>query len=236
MFEKINQEINKAWDYLKSKENIWNQYHDLKLHDAFYEAEDIVARYPHMKEFNWMDLFYDFCEQEYSAFLEDMERNAIEDVRKYIERTSKFYLTDIHHNNPVIVIHNIYEGINNGYGTAYIEFRQADSGKIEAFIDFDGWKRYGCTAENVLRDAAEEMEYFASGEFLTDVKHFLVDAEYIYDYIQWIKKHQVEFFTDWIAEGEAVEAEAEAEWQEKAYIEAEKADVDNAACLLTMIA
>lgn len=192
MLEKVSKAVNQAWGYMKEKEDIWNKRHNLKLHDAFYEAEERVSQYPlpgYDYIDDWMDLFYGFCDHEYEKFLNDMQENGIKDVRKCIgraRRSGKFYLTDIHSDDPVTVLYNTYEAIH-GSKTSFIEFRQTD-GEIEAFIP----------ADKAMKDAANEIEYFETGKFLADIKHFLTDAEWIYGYVKREKENQVEYFHKWL--------------------------------------
>lgn len=204
-------EVNKALDeviaYLKEHENAWNETRTLKLHDVSYHGEEILDKYPLVKEeYKEYDLFNWFCEDEYNNFTEWMEENHIDDCRNYIGRTSSFYLTDLHDNSIGNVITELIEKVYNYVG---IDF--SEDGHIEPFTATEYY-----TEAELIDEAQGEMRYIASGDFLKDTKKYLADAIEIADYIDTFKENQVANFEEYIQfKNELLEEAAEKEAEEE---------------------
>ena len=208
-YEDVNKGIEKIVEYLDSTKNIWGEIRTLKLHNAFFEAEDILKKYPLVQEkMNHDEAFYAFCEDAYRDFEEWMEEEGIEDMRKYIGRTSSFYLTNIHDRTPVYVLYNVLDLVCGG--TAYCTFSMKD-GKV--CMD-------ELTDAEYHDEAQDEMEYFSKGECLEDIKKYLEPAKKEADYIDSFKKNQVEYFKEWLGDRENIlELEKEEEYRRQYEIE-----------------
>ena len=205
-YKEVNEGLKQVIDYLKSIEHVWNKTRTLKLYKVAFQASGIIDKYPLVKEeYDGNDLFYWYCELEYDTFTEWMKENNIEDCRKYIGRTSSFYLTDIQDKNIGYTINNLLDSIDGGYYSLDID----KNGEMIPFTDTD----YYTEAEQ-LEEAQEYMEYFASGKFLQDVKEYLHDAVQIADYIDTFMENQIAGFTDYI-EGKNDDLEYQAEQEAK---------------------
>ena len=205
-YQDVNKALKQVVDYLKSTEHVWNQGRTLKLHAVSYECQDIINKYPLVKEeYKEDDLFSWFAEQEYDNFTEWMKENNIDDCRKYIGRTSTFYLTDIHDDNIGTVITELMNRIYD-YN---IDFD--DNGMMIPFTATDYY-----TEAELISEYQADMEYIASGEFLTDIKKYLHDAEEIADYIDDFMEHQVDYFKEYIeCENDGLEYQAQKEAEEE---------------------
>ena len=191
-YEQANKELEKVVEYLKETEAVWNTMMDLKLHDAFFEAEDICKEYPIIETY-WRDEFQHFCDLEYDTFMEMMQADGIKECMKYIGRTSRFYLTDINDRDMQGVICNLFGSIVPAYSCPDLK---EEAGKV--LIDPEAMRFGNYTDTEILEMVQEELEYIISGEFLKDIKEYLKDAIWIYDYITTAKAFQIENFRTYI--------------------------------------
>jgi hypothetical protein len=205
-YREVDAGLAKVIEYLNSIENVWNETRTLKLHEVSYRASDIIDKYPLVKEeYKEDDLFSWYCEDEYEFFTEWMEENNIEDCRKYIGRTSSFYLTDIHGRNMGETITELMEHIA-GYS---IDFD--DNGMMIPFTATDYY-----TEAELIDEYQEDMTYISSGKFLEDIKKYLHDAVEIADYIDSFKKNQIAGFTEYIeCKNDELEYQAEQDAKEE---------------------
>ena len=212
-YAEVNEGLEQVVDYLNSIENVWSKARTLKLHEVSYQAADIIEEYPLVKdEYSECDLFNWFCEDEYRNFTEWMNEENIEDCREYIGRTSSFYLTNINDKRIDYVIGNLIDNINNGFYSVDID----ENGKMIHFTDTDYY-----TEQEQIEEYQMDMEYFADGTFLDDVKKYLHDAVEIADYIDNFKKNQIAYFTEYIeCKNDDLEYQAEQDAkEEKAFID-----------------
>lgn len=212
-YKEVNEGLKQVIDYLKSIEHVWNKTRTLKLYKVAFQASDIIDKYPLVKEeYNGNDLFYWYCELEYDTFTEWMKENNIEDCRKYIGRTSSFYLTDIQDKRIDYVIGNLIDHINNGFYSVDID----KNGEMIHFTDTDYY-----TEQEQIEEYQMDMEYFADGSFLKDVKEYMSDAVQIADYIDTFMENQIAGFTEYIeCKNDDLEYQAEQEAkEEKAFMD-----------------
>lgn len=212
-YEDVNAGLKEVIDYLNNIENVWNESRTLKFYDVAYQASDIIEKYPLVKaEYQEDDLFSWFCDSEYLCFEEWMKEDNITDCRHYIGRTSSFYLTGINDKRIDYVIGNLIDAINNGYYSVDID----ENGKMIHFSDTDYY-----TEQEQIDEYQPDMEYFADGSFLDDVKKYMHDAVEIADYIDSFKKNQIQCFTEFIENrNDLLEYEAEQERaEEQAFID-----------------
>lgn len=210
-YQEVNNALKAIIDYLESIENVWNKTRNLKLYDVSFHAEEIIDKYPLVKEeYNECDLFSWFCEDSYNQFTEWMQEEKIEDCRKYVGRTSSFYLTDIHGRNIGETITELMENI----AVYSIDFD--DNGMMIPFTATDYY-----TEAELIEEYQEDMTYISSGNFLNDIKKYLHDAVEIADYIDTFKKNQIAGFTEYIeCENDDLEWQAEQEAErEQAFID-----------------
>lgn len=191
-YEMVSKAMKEVLEWLDSIENVWGEIRTLKLYDVFYEADKLINKYPLVKEtYNADSIFYWFCEKSYDNFIEWMNEEGIKDERKYIGRTSSFYLTDLYAKDKKIVLAELIDKTVNGFN--YLDFD--DKGNMEK-LDW-GENMYGhYTEEDLLLNAQDEMEYVASGKFFEDAKKIMQDAIRIADYIDSFMKNQVTYFEE----------------------------------------
>ena len=208
-YEDVNKGMRKVLSYLEETKWIWEPLRDLKLHECFFQLEDILNEYPLIKE-NWgKDNCWNwFVEAAYSGFLDWIKEDGITDRRDYIGRTSKFYLTKIHDRKEYIVDNLLGEVCGSLH---YLDFDS--DGKMQKL----GWGSY--SEEEILDFAQEEMRYFAETGtkdcFLSDVKSFMEDAEKIASYIDDYKINQVKYMREVFQNNESILEESRAFEEEK---------------------
>lgn len=212
-YQEVNNALKAIIEYLESIENVWNKTRILKLYDVSFHAGDIIDKYPLVKEeYNECDLFSWFCDDSYNQFTEWMQEEKIEDCRKYVGRTSSFYLTDMHCDTIGYVIDTLMTNIYGGYYQVDID----EDGNMIPFTDTEYY-----TETEQIDDYQESMEYIASGDFLNDIKKYFADAIQIADYIDDFMKNQIEYFTEYIEC-----RNDDLEWQAEQEAEREQAFID----------
>ena len=104
MIKIANEKLKKCYEALMEVENKWDNTLDLKLHDV---TDTVVSDTAYGKltleldDDSFIRLFNDFCQSQYEFFNESCfetlkKYNDFADISKYIGRTSKFYITDLH--------------------------------------------------------------------------------------------------------------------------------------------
>lgn len=210
-YQEVNEGLKAIIEYLNSIDNVWNKTRNLKLYDVSFHAGEIINKYPLVKEeYNECDLFSWFCDDSYNQFTEWMQEEKIEDCRKYVGRTSSFYLTDMHCDKIGYVIDNLMNTVY-GYNLDFDE-----DGNMIPFTDTDYY-----TEAELIAEYQEDMTYISSGDFLEDIKKYFADAVKIADYIDDFMKNQIEYFTEYIeCQNENLEYQAEQEQKrEQAFVD-----------------
>ena len=196
VIECANSKLYKAQELLEKSEHMWNEYMDLKLHDACYMTtftKDIAGGKVTI-ELNPEEadsLFDIFCQDAFSTF-RDMSFEDLKifldfnDMADYIGRTSKFYLT---------TMHNDYK---DKYATALYQIASELLADIELNdamqIDFDKTMEfYDEDYERLYLD----LTYIING-LVEHVESILADVKMCYDYIENFKKEQKEMFTEYV--------------------------------------
>lgn len=220
-YRKANRELLKVKEYIDSVlDPVLSDSRDLKLYDAFYQAEDIINEYPLVKdEYEVYDLFYWFCNDYYNySFMEWIEENNInKNLMEYIGHTSSFYISRYHN---IENIADLFYTINNGYGEV-----QFSGNKIIPFVDVN------ISYNDSLDDDVYDLDYIISGKFLKDIKSYFDDALKLASYIDDFKSNQVQYFKDYV-ENKNDEIIYMMDQDQKA-AEKEKEDfIINSACLI----
>lgn len=178
----INLMINKAAERINQLAYVWDEQRNLKLYDAFFEAEDICKEIAEEEHFiydgNWHDEFDFFCEMEFDNFIfaDDciLEGADFKKEANYIGRTSSFYLTALSdYDYPVEAIIEYYIGGYNEIG-----FEDGKYFLANYDSDYDRWTDW--------KDIVEQVD------------EYLHDAKVLADYIDSFKEDQVDIFRDWI--------------------------------------
>lgn len=212
-YDDVNKAIQNVAMYMKSIENVWNEDRNLKLYDAFFNAEELLKKYPLVEaETTYYDAFYDFCDDAYNlGFKEEIDNGFIEDLRVYVGRTSTFYITDVHdsHDNMVNVIYSLLEKINGN-----IDFEFNDDLTMKPLT----WSDYYSESE-LIEEYQGDMEYLVK-EFIYDVKKYMKNAIELADYIDKYKENQLTYFDEFLANWnenilERIENEKKAELEAK---------------------
>lgn len=194
LVEKANKELQAIKAYFDTNEKAFRPM-DLKLHDLFYECENIVEKFPLVsgmmaKSELYNDLFYDFCEQSYDIMVEDFQECGYDwNNREYIGRTSKFRLWGLveferYNINYVNTIYNFLS--KNGWYDCIPDFVET-AGILTVDIE-----------DKYINDCGANLEYIASGELLADIKQSTKSCIAIYQYISDFKENQIEYFREWL--------------------------------------
>ena len=187
-----NKELRKAVKLLKDNEGKWNNYLDLKLHEAAYTNIDFEGYYGAKITFDSearSDWFNMFCEDSYSMFIEDLQNEYninFDELRDNVGRTSSFYLGKLHSSELLDTLANASETYM--YGCLNIAI-------IDSLISID--------VENSI-DNFEDLEDFVNAllDFAyciyDEVEESLKPILEVYGYITSFKDNQVENFKEFV--------------------------------------
>lgn len=189
--DKANKEIKKVHDYILSLQDSLLNPVNLKLYDAFFNADDL-------------DEFYFFCEISFNDFREiikDATNTDFYNLVHYIGRTSSFYcLTDNLYNNiiadrnGVILSDTIYNLFYDLYGWSNILLNFDKNGYIDAGQLCDDVFVY----DTDKHDTTCQLDFIISGDFLKEIKATFKDCIFVYDTIKDFKENQTEYYQDFI--------------------------------------
>lgn len=187
-----NKELRKAVKLLKDNEDKWNNYLDLKLHEAAYTNIDFEGYYGAKITFDneaQSDWFYMFCEDSYNMFIEDLQNEYnidFDELRDNVGRTSSFYLGNLHSSELLDTLANasetyMYGGLNIAIIDNLISIDVKNS--VDYFED--------------LEDFANALLDFAYCIY-DEVEESLEPIITVYDYITSFKNNQVEYFKEYV--------------------------------------
>lgn len=189
--DKANKEIKKVHDYILSLQDSLLNPVNLKLYDAFFNADDL-------------DKFYFFCEISFNDFREiikDATNTDFYNLVHYIGRTSSFYcLTDDLYNNiiterdKIILSDTTYNFMYDLYNNHYTNLNFSKNGLIDAIELIDDIQKYELNIDAV----ADELDFIISGDFLKEIKATFKDCIFVYDTIKDFKENQTEYYQDFI--------------------------------------
>ena len=192
-----NSKFYKAQELLAETEHMWNEYMDLKLHDACgmtsFTKEITGGKVTiELNSEEAEDLFYSFCQDAYSFFkdrtFEDLKvYRDFCDIADYI-RTSKFYLTTMHNDYKNKYITALYEIADDLLSD--IELKM-ENDMIK--VDFDRTMEYYDNDERLYLDLT-----YIINDIVDDVESILKDVKMVYDYIVDFKQRQKEMFTEYV--------------------------------------
>ena len=179
---------------LKAIEHKWNEYTDLKLHDISYHGVDIEIDGFKItaSDTEFENLFQWFCEFEYDTFLEDMQErvDGFEEFIERIGRTSKFYIGGTHLDGSTEEWLRVIAYICNDYNLSNI-CENVEGDKIT--IDVDESLEYFEDVEEFVGECLALVE-----SLRIDVKEWIDNVNYMYDYIEDFKKNQCEYFEEYV--------------------------------------
>lgn len=211
--EEANKVLKKLKDYIEEHNDMFG-YMDLKLHDvSFYCYRDLENDFPLVVERGGDNIFYDFCEESYNDFTNcwcDYEGIDFEKMRRFLGRTSKFYLTEWDNDDTIdTIVQQIIDKYANCYASCYsdiyIDFN------CQYFIDTD------CIIDEDAKDNIEEDLNFIIEDLWKDFYSDIEDVEKVYKYITDFKENQVEYFKEWLQNlNDYFEEEVEAEKKHEA--------------------
>lgn len=199
VIECANSKFYKAQELLAETEHMWNEYMDLKLHDACgmtVFTKDIAGGKVTIElDGKEADSLFDiFCQDAFSTF-QDMSFEDLKifldfnDIADYIGRTSSFYLTKMHNN------------YKDKYATALYEIAGDLLSDVELKIENDMIKvDFDRTMEFYDEDYERlylDLMYIING-LVEHVESILEDVKTVYDYIENFKKEQKEMFTEYV--------------------------------------
>lgn len=190
---KANEEVKKVVEYLRENESMFDMM-DLKLHKAsFYDySKDFPLCYKSdEKNTSGYTNFYQFCEDSYDMFVEDLKENFNIDfgkMRVQVGRTSKFYLADW--------IETTHCKINLEYTiTALLCDKYVYNLNYTEINDLCEIVPYGEFTEED-EEVQEELENIIGfyDWFIKEVE----DIKIVYDRIKDFKDNQIEYFKEYL--------------------------------------
>lgn len=188
-----DKEIQKVVDYLTMHGDAWNEFMDLKMHDANYmQADEFTFEYNNatitFNENYIQELFIRWCENEYDYFKDWCEGNCIDlkSIQSYIGRTSMFYLGNLHGEN----LEDILAICNDDFADSYIELTNGKVDFTESMKNYDG-DNY----DDFLADLLA-----ITNNLYDDVVGYLNDIIKVYEYIKSVKDNQCEAFKNYVHE------------------------------------
>lgn len=193
----LQKELDKCVQKMKDTEEKWNEDMDLKLHYAF-TTDPHIDGDGYTVEFDdekCSDMFYQFCDESYDSFLEDLNYNFdidFDDLRDNVGSTSSFYLGTMHNNYNDKYIVALAEACTC-FNVSPLGFEQKD-GKI--LFDETTSKEY----TEDLEDMTTQMLYLVE-DMYDELCNYLKPIETVYDIIHDFKENQTESFKEWVKEG-----------------------------------
>lgn len=198
----LNRELEKCSQLLKKNEEAWNEYMDLKLHDAFtenvdFEYNDAKISFSDKAQADW---FETFCVDRYDLFIEwckEMEYD-FEELKDPVGRTSSFYLGKLHNNEKDKYLVALYESID--LNNSWLEFKEVD-GVIKLDEEKTN-KNFKDRAEDTLAEfdieqIVNDMLSF-TGSIYDDLERVLKPIIDVYNYIKDEKQNQVKNFREYV--------------------------------------
>lgn len=196
----IKEQIQGVYNYLVETEHVWNKVYNLKLREAYFEAEELVKEFPLLDADKWDDYFYGFCKEAYDQYEENVREGLLDPtVVKRIGRTSGFYLTDIRDIDMTYVIYNAIADSTDAVCPFTIYLNDGNLTYTDYYdLDEIEMKWY---AENLLKEVREflapAVEYAAR---LNEFKDNQVKA------FRCFLEHQEEDMKEWEEEQQEIEA------------------------------
>ena len=194
-----NSQLVKAQKLLADSEHMWNEYMDLKLHEACGMTtfiKDIIGGKATIElDGEEADsLFYSFCQDAFSTFqdmtFEDMEHYInFSEIADYIGRTSKFYLTTMHNdykNKFAVALYQVAPDLISD-----IELK-TENNMVK--VDFEQTMEF---YDDDYERLAVDLTYIIDG-LVEHIENILKDVKMVYDYIENFKKEQKEMFTEYV--------------------------------------
>jgi hypothetical protein len=187
-------ELNKAIVLLRDTQYMWDNYTDLKLHDASYCDIDFEGYYGAKVTFDTeahSDWFNMFCEDSYSQFIEDL-RNDYIDFEEFIDRvgrTSSFYIGHLHGGLDLLEV-LLSEDVTDFY---------CDCHATEFIMDMDTNKVKISQYEDYAEEFEEDLLYIID-KAVELTEETLKPIKTVYNYINDFKRNQVEYFQDYVKE------------------------------------
>ena len=189
--DKANKELKKVHDYILSLQDSLLNPVNLKLYDAFFNADDL-------DKFNF---FCEICFDDFREIIKDATNTDFYNLVNYIGRTSSFYcLTDDLYNsivtnrNGVILSDTIYNLFYDLYGWNNILLNFDKNGYIDARQLCDDVFVYDTDKHNTTC----QLDFIISGDFLKEIKAAFKNCIFVYDTIKDFKENQTEYYQDFI--------------------------------------
>lgn len=194
----LEQSFDNCMKKLKSTEKAWNEYIDLKLHDASWTNVDFDFHGASVVFGDTSLQFEAFCQIEYDTFIEWCNEKGydFDSLRDNIGRTSSFYLGKLHSNSGCHYLDALVEASSSlNYDTRLV----VDEIDGKFVVNYDASLGNSEDIEdlvNAMLSLVEDME-----KELDDTLDAICS---IYEYINDFKENQVENFKefckeDWLA-------------------------------------
>lgn len=188
----LEKELDKCFKLLKETEEKWNNFMDLKLHDASYGVDLSFELNGAKVSFdNYSEWFSDFCEISYDSLIEDCRQllnTDFNELREEVGRTSSFYLGSLHNNDREYHYIVALAEASRTFTSSDIEFKEDEKGIHIVEDDRDDIEDFVNSMLELVEDMYKELE-----EKITEIVS-------VYDYIHDFKENQVENFKEFVKE------------------------------------
>ena len=196
----LNRELEKCTKLLKENEEAWNEYMDLKLHDAFttnvdFEYHDAKVSFTDEQQSEW---FNSFCYDQYELLMDWCREQGIEfnKLRDDVGQTSKFYLGILHNNENKKYLEALCEAIDTN--SSWINLTEENGVVVyDERATIDGFKLY--EKEFDIEQVVNDMLGYVETAY-DDLNNKLEDIIKVYQYIEDVKANQVELFKEYVRE------------------------------------
>lgn len=189
--EKANEQIKRLKKWYKERQYCF-ELMDLKLHDcSFYAYDKMEEDFPLCAENDATDLFYNFCDQSYHLFTDELTHEGI-DFNKMVHhlgRTSSFWLHD----------RNTFQMTGRGYEIDWHDTmcnigNEADYACI-GYLSYDDYGMVIGIDEEYPEESNIELNWLIE-DMYTYITNEFEDVVYVGEKIKDFKDNQVEYFKE----------------------------------------
>lgn len=205
MVQQANKGLEEVIQYIESVEECF-QAMDLKLHSLNWTM--FTDKHFEKYDSDYLgNMFNLFCEDNYNWFCEWEKEEGIDNsIRKYVGRTSTFYLDskDIFNKGKFCLYDTLISMIEYNLGSSHTDWIECITNDYATTqIDYIELQSYlkQCNKywlEDEINYTKESLEYISSGELLKDIKTALEDGIKEYNYIKEFKENSVEYFKEFL--------------------------------------
>lgn len=190
--EKANEQIKRLKEWYKERQYCF-ELMDLKLHDCSFYAYDKIEEEFLLCGENSADYFYDFCQQSYDVFINELTQEGINfnKMVHHLGRTSSFWLHD----------RNTFQMTGRGYEIDWHDTmcdigNEADYACI-GYLSYDDYGMVIGIDEEYPEESDIELNWLIE-DMYTYITNEFEDVVYVGEKIKDFKDNQVEYFMEYL--------------------------------------